>query len=483
MRYLDTGAHDAAQALATWFQQVLSEDVSELRIQSGYFSFDAVRAISGLLKKSAASDLPTYVVLGSNDGDTLHSDVSRLSLKLGVPRPNARLVVIRFGNALFHPKCYHVTRGDGSQAAFVGSANFTGPGLTGSNVEAAIAVDTREGDSPQLLDSIKNAVDRWLGLGPSEGVFTVNSQADIDSLLELGVIAQTRPPRPSGTGAAVAGKPSAKRQKLVKLPPWPDDEEAGLPEEDEEDLGPGAAASTGVAEGEPTGSVAPPAQPTGAGQPPTVADADVLPSEKRSGFPEYVRFAPGATEPTQGWSGLSGVKLEHPNVGLILRLTKDSARHFKGGEGTANISIPVAVAHTFRFGVLPKSGRPRAEFGLRARYYSDNLVVERVADTNVMAYGYMPGESGHGDLRMLVPKAVKKIADEVTSEGEPLPAEGDLFLLEWPNSDTDSFGLTFLHPDSVPAKRATALYSEAKTTGALFGAACWLPPEVVPEWQ
>ena len=100
--------------------------------------------------------------------------------------------------------------------------------------------------------------------------------------------------------------------------------------------------------------------------------------EKRPGFPAHILFEPGALVPTRGWTALSGAKLKAPYVGLIMKLTRDSARHFEGGTGTANISIPVAVAETFRFGVFPRSGRPRAEFSLRLRFHSAALRVERL---------------------------------------------------------------------------------------------------------
>lgn len=487
MRYHDTGTQDAGQALATWLDSVLKSGITELRLQSGYFGFDAVRAISGFLKSAREENLTTNFVLGSNDGDTLHSDVSKLTLKLGLPRSGARLAVVNFGNALFHPKVYHATRSDGSQTAFVGSANFTAPGLTGANVEAAFSVCTLEGDSEELLNKVRAAIDRWFGLKAEDGVHVIESQADVDELLVLGLLAQTRPPRTSKVGGGGVPNTSAKRQKLVKLPPWLDGEEgAGEESElevaealDDEAVAPnfagettatGATAMSPLAIDEPQDEVEQPEEP------------DLIPVEQRNGFPTYILFEPGATSPTSGWAAMSGWQLEPPFVGLILRLTKDSARHFKGGDGTANISIPVAVAKTFRFGVLQSSGRPRAEFGLRVRYYSDTLIVEEQAQTNVMAYGYMSGETGHGDLRMLLPTAVKRISAELKKEEQPAPDIGDLFLLEWPNAASDSFSLTFLNPEADIAQQARDLYTVAEADGKLIGGACWLPPSLAPDW-
>ncbi|KGU65829.1 ngoFVII restriction endonuclease family protein [Burkholderia pseudomallei MSHR983] len=490
MRYHDTGSKDAGQALATWFEQVLTDDITELRIQSGYFTFDAIRAISTFLKGAIDKDLRVHLVLGSNDGDTLHSDVSRLALKLGLPRSNARLAIVNFGNALFHPKVYHVTRADGHEASFVGSANFTAPGLTGSNVEAALSVDTRDGDAHELLIQIRTAIDKWFDATSGDGVAMVHSQADIDSLLELGILAQARPPRSQGANGGDSSSTArrAKRQKLVKLPPWPDaEEEAEADEADEAEpvtveAGTDATFDQG-SNGEAAGTVAEPPGTYGDEGGGTAPDElDLLPVEQRAGFPDYLFFEPGATRPTSGWAAMSGQRLQEPFIGLILRLTKDSARHFSGGDGTANISIPVAVIRTFRFGVFEKSGRPRAEFGLFLRYYSDTLVVEREANTNVMAYGFMAGETGHGDLRMVLPAAVKRIASELNQQGQRVPREGDLFLLEWPNSETDSFGLTFLDPQSSVAEQARTLFQQAVDSGTLDGGACGLPPGLSPTW-
>ena len=122
-----------------------------------------------------------------------------------------------------------------------------------------------------------------------------------------------------------------------------------------------------------------------------------------------------------------------------MKLTRDSARHFEGGTGTANISIPVAVAETFRFGVFRRSGRPRAEFSLRLRFHSAALRVEQSCETNVMAYGVLPADTGHGDLRMVLPAAVRKVAEEIEKNDLQLPKNGDIFLMEWPNEEFDHF--------------------------------------------
>lgn len=407
MNYLDTGKRDASQTLTQWFMSVLTEEVSALRMQTGYFRFGATRALMPLLARLGTQDITTHILIGSNDSDTLHSDVARLFEKLEMPRENAKLGIVQFTNALFHPKVYHITRADGSQAAFVGSANFTEAAIQGGNVEAAIALDTRNGDSPDALAQIAQAIDCWLTGEGIQGVYLVTALADIDALLEYGVLAKQRAVREPRT-QAVARQPDAqsgaRRSKLIVLPPWPDDEpeevgdeDAALDLDEPEQKAPAAGVVASAPEPAVVAAVAPAPAPAFALD--VAEDGFGLSIEKRLGFPAHILFEPGAVDATSGWTALSGAKLKEPYVGLIMKLTRDSARHFEGGTGTANISIPVAVAETFRFGIYPRSGRPRAEFSLRLRYHSAALRVEQPCETNVMAYGVLPEDTGHGDLR------------------------------------------------------------------------------------
>ena len=61
----------------------------------------------------------------------------------------------------YHPKTCHVRRSDGSQSAYVGSANLTGNGAV-LHVEAGIALDSAEGDPEDVLSDIAAVVDRGL---------------------------------------------------------------------------------------------------------------------------------------------------------------------------------------------------------------------------------------------------------------------------------------------------------------------------------
>src|SRR5206468_11267444 len=53
----------------------------------------------------------------------------------------------------------------------------------------------------------------------------------------------------------------------------------------------------------------------------------ILPSTPRPGFPSYLLFAP-ENVPTQGITALSGAFLPNGVSGLLIRLNRDSGRHF-----------------------------------------------------------------------------------------------------------------------------------------------------------
>jgi HKD family nuclease len=154
MRYLDTGGRDPGHALASWLEGAVREEVAEIRFQTGFFSLDGVGLLIPALEQCRASDRPTKILIGSNDASTLRDDVAGLMGILGIPRNHAHLGVVNFSGAYFHPKTYHIQRADGSQAAFVGSANLTASGLA-LHVEAGIALDTNEGDDPRRLSDLR----------------------------------------------------------------------------------------------------------------------------------------------------------------------------------------------------------------------------------------------------------------------------------------------------------------------------------------
>jgi len=46
MRYLDSGQRDPSQALGTWLQGVMTDEVTEVRWQSGFFAADLTCPLS-----------------------------------------------------------------------------------------------------------------------------------------------------------------------------------------------------------------------------------------------------------------------------------------------------------------------------------------------------------------------------------------------------------------------------------------------------
>lgn len=215
MKYLDSGSRDPSHTLASWLEGILSEDIKELRLQTGFFSLDGIGLFIPVLEKCKQEDYPTKFLIGSNDVSTLKNDVIGLVDALGIPRDGAKLGIVSFGGAFFHPKTYHVKRPDGSQAAFVGSANLTGAGLA-LHVEAGIALDTRNGDAPNLLSQIAAAIDNWF-LEQRAGMTLVIGLQTVDELVESGVIALASPPRTSLQDKNVASGQNISRPRLKRL--------------------------------------------------------------------------------------------------------------------------------------------------------------------------------------------------------------------------------------------------------------------------
>ncbi len=465
MRYLDTGGRDPSHTLASWIEGVVRGQVAEIRFQTGFFSLDGVGLLVPALEQCRAADRTTKVIIGSNDASTLRDDVAGLMEIIGIPRNRAQLGVANFSGAYFHPKTYHIQRADGSQAAFVGSANLTASGLA-LHVEAAVALDTNEGDDPRQLSEIANAIDQWFD-AQREGLTVVSDTTTLDAMVQSGILSLAPPPRTvnPGPGAGGAGRPARPRlQPLFPLPRV----RTPAPQPATQHLGPAPSAPAAIH------------IPTQATAGPTTN----LPSAPRSGFPPYLLFAPNAVVPTVGASALTGAQLPGGSVGLIVQLNRDSARHFMGGAGTANISIPVATVSAFRFGVFGKHGRPRAEFELKLRYLSNGRTIDGgTARSNVMGYGFTAAEAGHGDVRMLVPTEARSLGEAVSAAGLTRPTAGDFALLEWPTAFDPTFRLSFLDTRSVISKKAATCFNAAVASGQVVGnGACWLAAGMSPNW-
>lgn len=450
LRYIDSSMGGAGHALGTWLATEASPPPVELRLQTGYFSLAGLAPIEPALSAMAANSAVVRMVIGSNAGETPADEIDRLVAMLGIPRPDADLAVVSYGNAIYHPKTWHIMRADGTRTAYVGSANVGRSSFSGLNVEAGLLLDERDGDPRAVLDDISAAVDAWFS-GPVPGAERISGGADVQRLLAAGILAAVRPPRsPSlgGTGATSTRRSS--RAPLVSLPTL--------------SSAPAGAPSTG---GRAAGAVR--AAPK---------------SSTLGGYPKTMRFAAVRSSPTSGAGALSGLALPGGAVGLVITLSKDAARHWTGGGGTANISPPLAALEPLLFG-FSSSGKPRAQFILRSRFLgiAGTLRVSD-ADTGVMAYGYGPNPTGNKDVRMLLPRGT---AGELLSASQSLsaaaPRPGDYALLEWPSFSQPSFGLTLMDTNSATYAAASSLVAAEIAAGRrVGGSSVWLPPGLSPAW-
>lgn len=218
MKYIDTGSRDPAQALGTWLATTVGPDVVAIRWQSGFFSFGAFQDVEAELRAAAVRGATIRGVVGSNEGGTLASDVLDLIACLGIPNSGARLGVVHYRNAFFHPKTVHVVRSDGSQAAYVGSANLTTSGVVSSHVEAGLLLDTGGGDDAALIDEVRAAIDGWFS-APRSGFHEVRSHDDVERLRADGVLDVRRPKLVKVVTGGGASTPKYTAPQLAPLLP------------------------------------------------------------------------------------------------------------------------------------------------------------------------------------------------------------------------------------------------------------------------
>lgn len=225
MRYVDTGSRDPKHALGTWLTEVLMGDASvvAVRVQTGYFGADALGYCESALQVLAKSDGHTRLLVGSNEGQTPRATIADLLKIAGAPRSGLRVGVVSFQSGLFHPKVFHFQRGDGSSTAYVGSANLTVPGASGQNVEAAMILDSKQGDPQSVLTEIADAVDAWF-IEQRSGMYPVSLDADLDPLVAAGVLGVPAAPRtPRNLQPAKGGgqqqQPGHSLKQLVAMPP------------------------------------------------------------------------------------------------------------------------------------------------------------------------------------------------------------------------------------------------------------------------
>ena len=467
MQYVDTASRDRSHALGTWLDGLSAQDIRNFRFQSGYFNADGLAPLAQLFRYLAEHDRAITCILGSNGGETAPQDIEILVDLIGCPRANARIAIVSYATGLYHPKVYHATRADGSQTAYVGSANLTSPGVSGLNIEAGLILDSADGDPEIHLTEIASTVETWFG-ELQDAVHIVSSRDDIPDLVRAGVLGQPRPPQPRrpASSATQTQRAAVRLEPLVRFPPISPIGSSG----------PDDSTSTGAAR-------------TTSPHPRVADPAARLSVPIPEVAPAYVLFAPGETHPTQGAEALTGSMLPGGATGLIVRLNRDSARHFEDRPGTANVSIPVPAIGTLRFGLyVGRYRRPRCEFPLRVRFIDDSGVrSEQLARTNIMVYGHAEEETGHGDIRMLVPRPpIRAIRESALSRGTRIPTEDDPMVLEWPTPADPSLKISFVDTNS---QHFSVLQNALETAGqrgqSVGRGACWLFPGLVslPSWN
>lgn len=191
MRYIDSSTRHVDHTVAQWMSACVDSDVSEVRCQTGYFSFEGGSILLPALKKCADGNLISRFVVGSNRGVTLAEHVDLLRVALAMPRTEAKLAVAMFDTSLYHPKVYHFVLENGRKTAYVGSANLTGAGISGLNIEAGVILDTDDGDDEGLLDQISNSINKWFEPG-ALGVCLVANFDDIQKLMGRNLLASRR---------------------------------------------------------------------------------------------------------------------------------------------------------------------------------------------------------------------------------------------------------------------------------------------------
>ena len=273
----------------------------------------------------------------------------------------------------------------------MGSANLTISGVTGRNIEAGMILDTRSGDPTGILDQIASAVDDWFNLN-RVGLHQIATPSGRGpSLVASGVLLAAPPPATSGaSGGSGFGPPQTMLQPLVS-----DAHAAQRPAH--------TAASLTVG-----------------------ARRCATPDLGQGSRPDFL-FDPVAIGPTSGSTALSGRTLPGGAVGLILRLSNDDTRIFAGGVGTANVNPPTLKA--FRpcgLGFWEGAGIRivlAPEFDLFVRYLgiATTFTLPDPVESSVMAYGYLPHETGHPNVRMLLPAEVRMLRDQIINAGLPVP--------------------------------------------------------------
>lgn len=184
--YIDSASQNKSEYIRHWLDKNLLSSTEAFRVQSGYFSYAAIEPFTQVLKSMIKKGGSVKFVLGSNGGSLKAIDAKRV-LKIVRGKANCSFTIVAFKNAEFHPKCYYIKRSGTSETALVGSGNLT-PFGTSLNVEAAIILDTDNGDSVVLVQKIRDTIDKWGTLNESDGAYKVKTIQDIKDLRQSKII-------------------------------------------------------------------------------------------------------------------------------------------------------------------------------------------------------------------------------------------------------------------------------------------------------
>jgi hypothetical protein len=364
MHFLDGATRAPSDSLGYWIDKQVPHEVSHLRIMSGYFAISGLGAFQDIIDALNVGGGSISAVLGANDKETIESDLTDYLDLVQSPRAGVRTAIASYSNGLFHPKVYHLTRTDGSELAYVGSANLTDFGVNSGNIEAGIILDTRDKDESSILSRIAASVDTWFG-GGNPAVSEINSHADVSALVSSGIVGKKRKAKSNGGAGTSTG---TKKPGLAPVVPFGEKLKKSSPTPTTG----GSSATSSTSKG----SAAAPTSVAASGQ-------EVLVSQIPKGG---VRWNQGnfSLEIMESFFGID------PSIGGTLTLHEiDTAGNV---QKTESAHVFQSKSHNYRFALrsvngrsYPTSGRPIAVF-------------RRLAATEHRYRVFVPGDAGHSAL-------------------------------------------------------------------------------------
>jgi len=403
--YHDTGA-DEGICPAIWFDTNLVHGINAFRGQFGFFRYGAIAKFAPALGDLAARGGRVRLVLGSNATDPLTVADVRPLVSLFAGSRDARLTVVSFGNALFHPKVAHIVRANGSATGIVGSANLTVQAL-GTHVEAWIELEGGNATTDAALGQAATAIDRWAGVNGT-GAFQVASEADLSTLLAQGIILERPLPRSRHHPLEQPGhRPqSARGNRRVRWrPPAP--------------------------------------------QPVVEADLDVAPegeAEQRSAASDHAAAASAAAAPATAPT--------YSNFAMVL--AQFDVSHRTGVPGTPEMSLPGDVEPFF--GPLGFDSKNKKHAG--RHFFVEIERPQGVLSDEYRAWRREAGEGGNADFRFRVSHELVDMTD---------PAGGDILHVQRRPGTNPEYHVRLVKPTSPDYAGLDARCTRSGGTGGAAG--------------